>query len=47
MVRALEDFNPERILKAQEIRKDIYKILINDLKEINLIPPDSCYLLKV
>ena len=38
MVRALEDFNPERILKAQEIRKDIYKILINDLKEINLTP---------
>ena len=38
MVRALEDFNPERILKAQNERKEIYKILINDLEEINLTP---------
>ena len=38
MVRALEDFNPERILKSQDDRKEIYKILINDLKEINLTP---------
>jgi L-seryl-tRNA(Ser) seleniumtransferase len=38
MVRALEDFNPERILKAQEERKKIYKNLINNLEEINLTP---------
>jgi L-seryl-tRNA(Ser) seleniumtransferase len=38
MARALEDFNPERILKAQDERKGIYKNLINDLKEINLTP---------
>jgi L-seryl-tRNA(Ser) seleniumtransferase len=38
MVRALEDFNPERILKAQEERKKIYKNLKNNLEEINLTP---------
>jgi L-seryl-tRNA(Ser) seleniumtransferase len=38
MVRALEDFNPERILKAQEERKKVYKNLINNLEEINLTP---------
>jgi L-seryl-tRNA(Ser) seleniumtransferase len=38
MVRALEEFNPERILKAQDERKEIYKILINDLEEIKLTP---------
>ena len=38
MVRALEEFNPERILKAQEERKKVYKNLINNLEEINLTP---------
>ncbi len=38
MVRALEDFNPERILKAQNKREEIYNILNNDLNEINLTP---------
>ncbi len=38
MVRALENFNPEQILKAQEERNEIYKNLINDLEEINLTP---------
>jgi len=38
MVRALEDFNSERILKAQKRKKEIYQILINDLKEIKQTP---------
>ncbi len=38
MVRALEDFNSERIIKAQNKKKEIYQTLIKDLKEIKQTP---------
>lgn len=38
MVRALENFNPERILKAKEQKREVYRALANDLKEIKETP---------
>lgn len=38
MVRALENFNPELILKAKEQKKEVYQALVADLKEIKETP---------
>lgn len=38
MVRALENFNPELILKAKEQKKEVYQALVGDLKEIKETP---------
>lgn len=38
MVRALENFNPELILKAKKQKKEVYQALVGDLKEIKETP---------